>query len=517
MDNNKKIVFNTAITYTQLVLSTVIGLFAVRYILQALGEEDYGIYLLVGGVVAMLNFLTLSMSSASTRFMAYSLGKGDADLSLRTFNTTLYIHLLLGIAVFVILEVGGWIMFEWMLNIPEGKVYDAQIVYQLMVLTTLISVVSVPYDAVITAHENLTFLSVVTVLYNAITLGIGVFLLSYDGNRLVLYGIAVVVNTLLSRVIKQIYSSKKYPECKARIRHYKDKGLFKKILSFTGWNLLTSIATIFSGQLRGVFINMFFGVKLNAGDGIAKRVNGQINQLSVGITHAITPQMTKSESRGNRRRLITLTQVGVKYTTFMFALIALPIAFEAHFILKVWLGTIPSYAVVFTQLIIISQFVSKLTWQISNAINSVGQIKVFRIVTSIFYLLSVVAMYIALVLGGSPEMVFVVDILTNVLLGIMYLYFGKKIVDINPLVYIKETTIPVVIPMIIAAGAVYPIIFLMDEGWLRLALFFISFVLLFTVMFLTIGTSKEEKTRLKGMMLKPIVNHKKKASKYNTL
>ena len=251
---------------------------------------------------------------------------------------------------------------------------------------------------------------------------------------------------------------------------------------------------------------MFFGVRLNAGEGIAKRINGQVNQLSVGITQAITPQMTKSESGGDRNRLVSLTQLGVKYTTFMFALIALPIAFEAHFILKIWLGTIPSFAVIFTQLIIISQFIGKLTWQISNAINSVGKIKVFRIATSIFYLVSVIVMYLALLAGGSPAMVFIVDIFTNVLLGMLNLYFGKKIVGINPFKYIKETTIPVVLPMIMATASVFPIYYFMNEGWLRLALFFSSFVLLFTALFLIIGLSKDERHRLMDMILKTLIS-----------
>lgn len=505
MNDNKRIVYNTAVVYAQLVLSTVIGLFSVRFILQALGEEDYGIYLLVGGVVAMLNFLTTSMSSASTRFMAYSLGKRDIDLSLRTFNTTMYIHLLLGLLVVLILEIGGWMMFEWMLNIPDGKMTDAKIVYQFMVFTTLITVITVPFDAIITSHENLTFLSIVTVLYNTVTLCIGIYLLHYDGDRLLLYGVAVVVNTTLSCIIKSVYSARKYTECKIK-RNLKDNKLFKDILSFTGWNLLTSVATILATQLRGIFINMFFGVRLNAGEGIAKRINGQVNQLSVGITQAITPQMTKSESGGDRNRLVSLTQLGVKYTTFMFALIALPIAFEAHFILKIWLGTIPSFAVIFTQLIVISQFISKLTWQISNAINSVGKIKVFRIATSIFYLVSVIVMYLALLAGGSPAMVFIVDIFTNVLLGMLNLYFGKKIVGINPFKYIKETTIPVVLPMIMATASVFPIYFFMNEGWLRLALFFSSFVLLFTALFLIIGLSKDERHRLMDMILKPLIS-----------
>ena len=511
MDDNKRIIYNTAVTYIQLVLSTLIGFFSVRFILQALGEEDYGIYLLVGGVVAMLNFLTTSMSSASTRFMAYSLGKKDEQLSLRTFNTTLYIHLILGLVVVAILEIGGWMMFEWMLNIPEGKLTDAKVVYQCMVLTTLITVISVPYDAVITSHENLTFLSIVTILYNIVTLVVGIYLLRYSGNRLIFYGVAVTINTLLSRLIKQYFSSNHYPECGVNIRRYSDTSLFKEILSFTSWNLLTSAAVIAATQLRGILINMFFGVRLNAGEGIAKRVNGQVNQLSVGITHAITPQMTKSESGGNRSRLISLTQTGVKYTTFMFALVALPVAFEAHFILKVWLGTIPSYAVVFTQLIIVSQFVSKLTWQISNAINSVGEIKHFRIATSIFYLLSIVVMYLALLAGGSPEIVFLVDILTNLLLGILYLYYGKKIVSLNPWSYLKETTIPVVLPLLVSMIIVFPIYYFMNEGWFRFSLFFIAFIIVYSIMFLIIGTSKEERLTLKNMIIPSIEGHLKRS------
>ena len=496
MNNNNRIVYNTAVVYAQLVLSTIVGLFSIRFILKALGEEDYGIYLLVGGVVAMLNFLTGSMSHASTRYMAYALGKKDQELSLRTFNTTLFIHFILALIVFIILEVGGWAMFEWMLNIPEGKIGDAKIVYQFMVITTLVSIISVPFDAVITSHENLTFFSIVTLLHNVITLLVGIFLLHYDGNKLVFYGVAVLLNSLLSRFIKQFYSIKKYPECKTNIKKYKDNSLFKEILSFSGWNLVSSISSVLVTQFRSVLINMFFGVKLNAGEGIAKRVNGQVNEVSVGITRSITPQMTKSESSGNRTRLISLTCMGVKYTTFLFALLALPIAFEAHFILKIWLDSIPSYAVVFCRLIIISQFVSKLTWQIGNAINSVGIIKNYRIFTSITLLFSVVIMYVVLKAGGSPEMVFVVDIIANVLLGVVNLYFGKKIVMIDPWSFIKNTTLPVVIPMIISVAVVYPIFLYMEEGWFRLFLFFFTFVILFSVLFLFVGTKKDERNKL---------------------
>lgn len=505
MNDNKRILNNTVIVYVQLVLNTLIGLLAVRFVLQALGEEDYGIYMLVGGVIGMLNFLTGSMSQASTRFMAYSLGKKDLNLSLRTFNTTLYIHLLLCLIVIAIMEVGGWIMFEWMLNIPENKMTDAIIVYQFMVFSTIVSIISVPYEAVITSHENMMFLSIVTILYSLVTLGIGLYLLNYDGNRLLLYGAVVSINSFISLSLKYIYSKKHYVESDWNLKKYKDKGLFKDILSFTGWNLVSFISIILATQIRGVFINMFFGVRLNAGEGLAKRVNAQVNQVSTGITYAITPQMTKSESKGDRSRLLSLTHIGVKYTTYMFALIALPIAFEAHFIFKIWLGTIPSYAVLFTQLIIISQFVSKLTWQIGNAINSVGDIKYFRIFTSVFYILCVIFMYLVLYAGGSPAMVFVVDIITNILLGVLNLYFGKKIVSIEPLRFIKDTTLPVVIPLLISTALVYPIYHYMDEGWIRLFVFFASFMIVYSCLFLIMGTSKEERLKLRALL--PIKQH----------
>ena len=205
MDRTNRIIYNTGVLYAQMVISAIVSLLSVRYVLQALGEEDYGVYMLVAGVVALLDVLSSSMAHTSMRYMAHSLGKKDLDTSLKTFNTTLFIHYCLAAILVVVLEVGGWIMFEWFVNIPEGKMFAAKVVYQFMVVTSLVTVVSVPFDAVINSHENLLFLAVVGIADSIVGIGIALLLFVYDGDRLILYGFLMMILKIIVRIVKQVY------------------------------------------------------------------------------------------------------------------------------------------------------------------------------------------------------------------------------------------------------------------------------------------------------------------------
>lgn len=502
MDNTNRIIYNTGVVYGQLIISTVVSLLSVRFILQALGTENYGIYMLVAGVIVMLDVLSSSMSHTSMRYMAHSLGKNDLDTSLKTFNTTLFIHYGLAILMVVILEVGGWIMFEWFLNIPEGKLFAAKVVYQFMIITALVTIVSVPFDAVINSHENLLFLSIVNVTQSLCVIGIALLLLVYDGDRLILYGFLMMLLQIIVRIVKQVYSRRKYSECRISFRKYCDKELSKSLLSFTGWDFLRTASSLCTTQIRGLLINMFFGVKLNAAEGIGKKLNSKLNQLSVGITQAITPQMNKSEGGGDRKRLIQLTFSGVKYTTFMYCLFALPLLCEMQYVLDVWLKDVPEYTALFCQLCIILQIINKFTWQIGNAVRAVGRIKEMQIVGSIIGFSGVIIGYFVFKSGGGPVSIYIIEII-GCLIGMgVNLYFGKNIVGINPLEFIKNATLPVVVPIIVSVAAVLPIRLMMDECFLRFVLVLCVFIMLNAMLFWFFGMNKSEKERLLGIAKK---------------
>ena len=270
------------------------------------------------------------------------------------------------------------------------------------------------------------------------------------------------------------------------------------MLSFIGWDFLSNAIGSLSSHLNTLLINNYFGVKLNAGQGVAGQVNKHVNQLSTAITRAITPQMNKSEGSGDRTRLIKLTEVGVKYTTFIFALFAIPIMLELPFLLKLWLGKIPSYAVIFCMMIMITQIISKLTWQIGNAVRAVGDIKGITIGGSIINLSTILLSFLVLYFGGKPESIYYVGIFMALIKGGLFLYFGEKKVGIDPKQYIKETIVPFVIPLAISLAVAFPLQLLMNESFLRFVLVVSSFVLTFSFLFIRFRMSESERVTLKN-------------------
>lgn len=496
MNNSNRIVANTLIVYGQLIVTTILNLLVTRYVLLALGEQDYGIYMLVAGVVTMLNIFTTSLSHASMRFMGHEMGKGDTEKTISVFNTSVRIHFALGIALILLLEIGGWIMFAYFMNIPDDKIVTAKIVYQFMIVTTFVSCISVPFDAVINAHENLLFLSAVTILDVVLKLILSIWLMKADVNRLLIYGLGMMLVQILLRFIKQFYSTKKYEECSLKLKIQRNTSLMKSMLSFTGWEMFRTIAAMCQGQLRAILINNFFGVNLNAGEGIGKKVNTQVNMVSTGITKAITPQMNKSEGGGNREKMIKLTLVGVKYTTFMFALVSMPLLLETPYVLEVWLSNVPTYTVIFCQLSLIMQLADKFTWQIGNALRAVGRIKEYQVVSGILAIFGVFVAYFIFKAGGSPESIYYVELGVILVTGAYRLYFGKKFIDIDPIYFLKSTALPVIVPLIAAFVAAFLVQRTLPVGFARFCAVTLIFMICFSLLFIFTGMKAEERKQM---------------------
>lgn len=492
-----RIIFNTGVLYVGLLIRLLIGLFTTRFVLQAMGETDYGIYMLVAGVVSMLNILNSNMANTSMRFMSVSLGKGDKTAILKTFNTTLYIHFIIGAIVVVLMEVGGWLMFEYLLNIPTAKVFDAKVVFQFMIITTFITVVSVPYDAVMNAHERIYILTIIDTFGAFLKLGLAIFLLYCNGNLLIIYGFILMFIQLFIRICKQYYSRRTFDECIIRFKAYVDKSLLKSILSFTGWNLLANIGVLGVGQLRTMLLNVFFGVKVNAAEGVANTVTSQVNNVAASMTRAINPQLMKSEGSGNRSHMIYITAVGAKYSAFLFALFGIPVLLEAPFLFEVWLAKVPDYAVIFCQLSILVLLIEKFTFQITNAIRAVGNIRNFQIIETFIVLINIPLSYIAFKAGAGPAFIYQLVPFLAIIILFERLYFGKKLVGIKPILYAKQVIFPIGIPILIASAIVLMVQFLMTPSWLRLVVIMVGFILCLSLLFWYIGVTAHEKQKFK--------------------
>lgn len=495
MNASNRVVANTAVVYVSLVVKMLIGFFAVRLILQALGETDYGIYAVVAGVVVMLDVLASSMTTTSMRYLAHSLGSGDLSIIKNTFRTTVFIHFIVSIISVLIIEAGGWIMFEYMLNIPPEKVTDAWIVFHLMVCSTFININAVPYDAVMNAHEHIWVLSLFEILSAVLQLLMAVYLLYSGGNKLVEYGVILFLIQLVLRIGKWGVCRYSYEECKKQNGGIVDRDLIKSILSFTGWSLFGSLAAIGTVQLRGIIVNMFFGVRLNAAEGVSRQASGYVNMFATSMTRAINPQMMKSEGGGDRERMIRLTELGAKYSSFLFVLIGVPVMLECSTLLTIWLKDVPQYAVIFCQLMLAIMLIEKFTFQITNAIKAVGDIRNFQVTETLISLLYIPITFVLYKNGFSPEWIYYSTIFTCIVIAGVRLYFGKKVVGINVGEYFKNAILTIVMPLCIALVPAVAILIFMLSSLFRVLITSFIFCSCFVVLFWIIGINKEERAR----------------------
>jgi Na+-driven multidrug efflux pump len=491
-----KIIFNTGILYAKLLIVMVLGLFSVRIILGALGETDYGIYSLVAGVVGLLGILQGAMTNASMRFMSHSLGSKDEQIILKTFNTTLFLHFIIGIGVVLIIELGGFFMFDYLLNIPADKVFDAKIVFHFMAITTFITIIAVPYDAVINSHENLFFLSFIDIVGAILKFGIAIYLTYSHLNLLILYGFLLMMVQILMRIIKQRYSVKHYKECKINLRKNIDKSLAKTILSFSGWNLFGSIASMSITQVRSILLNMFFGVGLNAANGVAMQVTGQVNAVSSSMTQALNPQLVKSEGGGDRDRMIRLTELATKYSVFLFALFAIPVIIEMPYLFKLWLKEVPEYAVIFSRLILISLLIDKFTFEITSAIRAVGEIRGFQVTETILALFNIPIAYIFLKIGYPPYSIYYISIFVGTFGFLIRFYFAKKVANMNIVGFIRRGILPILLPLLFSTFLTLTLRYFLDESFFRLLAVSIFFATSISILLFFFGIDINEMNKI---------------------
>lgn len=497
MNSANRIILNTAVTYASLIIRMIIGFFSIRLILLALGESDYGVYTIVAGVAGMLEILNGNMANTSMRYIAHSLGSDNEELIRKTFSTTLAIHYLVGFVTVFVMEVGGWLMFKYMLNIPAESTTEAIIIYQFMIVSTFISIIAVPYDAVMNAHEHIWILSIFDMVSAVLNLAMALYLFYGIGNKLILYGFFMMAIQVILRIMKYRYSKRKYTECQNYSRAFVDKHLSKEILSFTGWNFFGSLASLGTTQFRSLIVNMFFGVRLNAAEGVSRQASGYVNMLTTSMTRAINPQIMKNEGGGDHQRMIYMTEIGAKYSSYLFALIGIPIALEADYLLQLWLKDVPQYAVIFCQLIMIQMLIEKFTFQITHAIRAVGDIRNFQIAESLACLVYLPFAYLLFKHGYPPFSIYVLGIINSFLVAGIRLYFGKKVAGINIRQYLKTSVLPVIIPLILSLILYYFInnipAHALPVVLLKMALFCVVYTALFC--WLGMGTLERGKWR----------------------
>jgi len=499
----KRVAKNTGFLYLRMAITVFISLYVTRLVLGSLGIEDFGIYNLVAGMVAMLVFLNAAMAAASQRFMSYAQGEGNTDKQKNIFNVSVLLHFFIGIAVVLLLEVVGYFLFENVLDIPQNRMQAAKYVFQFMVVSTFFTIISVPYDAVINAHENMLFVAITGVLEAFIKLAIAIYITYTDFDKLISFGLLMAVSAIVMLLIKRIYCHKNYSEVDINVNKYFDKKLFKEMGGFASWSFLGSSTSMLSFYGQGIVLNMFFGPVVNAAQAVAAQVNGQLSAFSTTMMQALNPMIVKSEGRGDRGLMLKASLLGAKLSFFLLMMFCVPVLAEMPTLFKWWLGDYPAHAIIFCQLLLVKTLIYQLVLPLNTSIQAVGDIKTYEISKSFLAFFPLIIGYMFFSMGLPAYFIYIVFIVEALFSSIITLFFCRRYCDLNIREFVVNVFIRCVLSFIIVLLLVFSVGGIIENDFIRLIVKTSSSIMIFVFTVYFIGLNKEEK-HMSIMIIKKI-------------
>ena len=501
MNNNKRIAYNTVVLYIKIVLSAIIGLYTSRVVLQALGADNYGLYTVVGGVVSFLNIIGVTMITATNRFISVELGKEDKGDVNRIFNTVLIIHFLLAVLLLIIGETIGLYYVNNFLNVADGQMLDARFVLHLSIITTVFSILAVPYQGLIIAREKFVFSSFVEILSLIVKLGLVIILLGGSGNRLRLFTIIMLVITLLTLILSVLYCYIKDSNI-LKFNLNKNKSDYWEVFGFAGWSLFGASAYIGKEQGASMIINYFFGTVLNASFGLASQINRYAMMFTKGLSQAAAPQIMKSYGANDMERSLYLVYSISKIATLIMLIITVPLLLCMDKILELWLVEVPEYTTIFAQFMLINTLVTMLGAGFDPCIQSTGKIKVNELYTSIIYISVLPIIYVMYKLGMPPYMNVVVLPFLSIAIRVVQMCLLKQMTVFNVVKFINYAIIPSILTFVFSVIPLYFIRDFFQTGLMNCLLFLSLSILWVMVCIVILGISKSERLALKRLIKK---------------
>lgn len=406
-----------------MLISVIVSLYTSRVVLQTLGVEDYGIYGVVGGIVAMMGFINASMSGATSRFLTFELGRGDFSRLSKTFSSALIVHIIIAIVIFVLAEtVGLWFLCN-KLVIPEGRMTAAHWVYQLSILSAMLTITQVPYNSSIIAHEKMDIYAYVEILNVSLKLLIVYLLQIGNFDKLILYAILMFAVSVIIIMVYRIYCLRKFEECK--FHWIWKKEYMKPLLAFSGWNLFGNFGGVMGMQGTNFIINSFFGVVMNAASGVALTVSGVISQFASNAMTAFRPPIIKLYAQGDIIKMQDLTLLAIKAIMLLYTLVAIPVFIECDNLLSLWLVEVPNMTSVFCRITLLSIFFETIRHIIIIDVHASGNVKLISAFSGTLFCLSPVLIYLAYRYGAPVQSAFIILALTNTILTIINIFILK--------------------------------------------------------------------------------------------
>ena len=506
-DTNRRIAKNTLALYARMLFSMAVTLYTSRVVLNTLGVEDYGLYNVVGGFVAMFSFFNSAMASATQRYLNFELGRGDAARLHRVFCTSMNIHALISVVVLLLSEtVGLWFVYTH-LTIPPDRFEAALWVYQASILASVVMVMSIPYNAAIIAHERMGAFAYISVLEVVLKLLIVYLLVVGDVDKLKLYAVLMLLVQVLIRVIYGRYSGRHFPETHYRLMW--DAPLFKEMTGFAGWSLFGNIAAVAFTQGLNVLLNMFFGPAVNAARGIAVQVQNAIKGFCTNFQTALNPQITKSYAAGEMDYMYRLVCRGARFSFFLLFIFTVPIVCEADYILRLWLKIVPEHAPVFLRLTLFGALMTLLGTSMLTAVSATGKIRRYQLWVTIVGCWVFPLTWVAFLVGFPASATYVIYIIIYFLLVFVRLYIAKDLLNFPVKLYVTDVMLRVTV--VSAVSFVLPLLLIrnMDEGFLRFCAICVVSVAATLLTVLLFGLEGSERRKILAKANKIILPNKK--------
>ena len=435
-----RIVKNTFFLYGKMLITIFFTLYTTRLVLKSLGVVDYGVFGVIGGAVNMLGFLSASMAATTQRFMSYSEGTGNLEDKRQVFNVSVILHFIIAICACLLLCSFSYLFFDKIINVPVERLYAAKVVYYSMVFSVTVTVLSVPYDAVINSHENMLYYSIVGIIDSFVKLIIAIYIAtSVSGDKLIVYGILMAVLSIVVMIVMQIYCHKYYSECVFKPLTYFSKKKLKQMSSFASWKLSTQFTSMVGNYGAGLLMNHYFGAVINAAISIASQVISQLQSFSNNMIKAVNPAIVKSEGENNRESMLQVSMYSCKYSFLIFAIFAAPALVCLDKLLVWWLVDVPQWAYLMTLVGILRSLNECLLLPLETSIGATGKIRGNSFYSSLINIFPLLLLVILFYIGYSPMAYIVVSFsVWGIIYELKTVYFANKVCRLNIKIFFNE-------------------------------------------------------------------------------
>lgn len=494
--NSKKIATNTIALYIRLGITMIISFFTARVTLQQLGVEDYGLNNLVGSIVSMFSFINGSMGTAVQRFYSIEIGKGNKERLGKVFGVGLYLHIMVAAITLLIAEIFAIFFFHKM-NIPEERMFAAQVVFQISVFSLALNIVNVPYAALLRAREMFSKTAMIEIVQALLRLVVLYLLVHISYDKLITFsllnlGITIYYISSLFLMARRFEESHNRPG--------RDKDLIKQMMSFISMLLVTVFAQLLKTKGIVILINLFFGLVINATYAVAVQVSNMLNTFVVNFKQAMVPQMMSAYGADDKIAMNKIIDFGTKITFLLMLMLTIPVIFEGQFILDIWLKTPPEHSAKLVALVLIVINISSFTYFQYQGVHATGKITAQQIWMSSTYVANILIIYLVFKLGSSFESALYVNMAVSAFQCVVNIVYAQKTFNYDVRRFLQHTLLPCVIAVVIVIAPMLAITHLIPPTTGRFFLVFVVSELLICVMGYTVVLTKDERGRLVDFM-----------------